>query len=144
MAADAGAGRGHAVLPHTADAAIEAWAPTAAGCYEEAVAAFVDLFAEIRPGHAGKVVAVFDVGPGTPEVLLVLLLEEVFVDAEVRGRVPIITRVEVRGDRLSGTFTLVPASQFDVVGSVPKGISFHDLEFGAAGGGWRCRATIDV
>ncbi len=143
VAADLCGARGHAVRPHTADAVIEAWGPTSAACYEEAVAAFVDLFADVTDSPTGGL-ASFDVGPGRPDDLLVLLLEEVLLDADARGHVPTVTRVEVRGDHLVGTFTLVATEDVQVVGSVPKGVSYHDLQFGPDDAGWRCRATVDV
>lgn len=143
MTADPGSARGHAVRPHTADVVIEAWGPTAAACYEEAVTAFVEIFADTRGSPSGEVAA-FDVGPGRPEDLLVLLLEEVLLDAEARGHVATATRVDVRGNHLVGTFTFVPAEELDIVGSIPKGVAYHELEFGRADGVWRCRATVDV
>src|SRR5665647_2994489 len=45
--------KGHASRPHTADVCIEAWAPTAEECYEEAVAAFVDIFADVTGASGG-------------------------------------------------------------------------------------------
>lgn len=122
---------------------IEAWAPTAAACYEEAVAAFVDIFVDKSRSPTGEPVA-FDLGPGRPEDLLVLLLEEVLFNAETRGRVPASTRVEIQGDRLMGAFTLVPVETPDVIGSIPKGVSYNGLVFGPADGRWCCRATVDV
>jgi SHS2 domain-containing protein len=135
--------RGHAVRAHTADAVIEAWGPTAAACYEEAAAAFVAVFADTDACPAGSAEA-FDVGPGRPQDLLVLLLEEVLFDADARGHIPTVTELEVRGDHLVGTFTTVPIEEIDVTGAVPKGVSYSDLEFGRTDGGWRCRATVDV
>jgi SHS2 domain-containing protein len=137
------ADRGHAVRSHTADAVIEAWGPTAGACYEEAVAAFVDIFAETDASPAGSAEA-FDVGPGQPGELLVLLLEEVLFDADARGHVPILTEVEVRDDRLVGTFTTVSIEELDIIGAIPKGVSYSDLEFGPTETGWHCRATVDV
>lgn len=136
-------GRGHASRPHTADVVIEAWGPTAAACYEEAVAGFVGLFVDTSH-HATTETAQFDLGPAHPEDLLVLLLEEVILIAETRGYVATATHVEVHGDRLVGTFTLARPRPGDLLGSIPKGVSYNDLEFGAAGGGWRCRAIVDV
>jgi SHS2 domain-containing protein len=135
--------RGHAVRAHTADAVIEAWAPTAAACYEEAAAAFVDIFADTASTPAGSAEA-FDVGPGRPDDLLVLLLEEVLFAAEARGHVPIVTEVDVRGDHLVGTFTSVPIEEVDIIGAIPKGVSYSELEFGATESGWQCRAMVDV
>jgi SHS2 domain-containing protein len=134
--------RGHAVRAHTADAVIEAWGPTAAACYEEAAAAFVEVFATTDTVEGP--VERFDVGPGRPEDLLVLLLEEVLFDADARGHVPIATEIEVRGDHLVGRFTTVPIEDLDIIGSIPKGVSYSELEFGTSGGGWQCRATVDV
>jgi len=137
------ADRGHAVRAHTADVVIEAWGPTAAACYEEAAAAFVDIFADTDASPAGAAEA-FEVGPGQPEDLLVLLLEEVLFDADARGHVPTVTQVEVRGDRLLGTFTTVPIEELDITGAIPKGVSYSDLEFRPTGSAWHCRATVDV
>jgi SHS2 domain-containing protein len=132
------------VGPHTADAVIEAWGPTAGACLEEAVAAFVGIFADFRGADAGEERA-FQVGPGSPEVLVVLLLEEVLVDVEVRGVVACAARVEIEEDgRLAGTLTTVPVDGVEVVGPLPKGVSYHGLTFGPEDGTWRCRATVDV
>lgn len=127
---------------HTADTVIEAWGPTRAACYEEAVAAFVDVFAATDAVEGSD--EPFRVGPGRPEDLLVLLLEEVLFDADARGRVPIATEIEVRGDCLLGRFIVVPVDDVDIVGPIPKGVSYSDLEFGPSPTGWRCRATVDV
>lgn len=135
--------RGHAVRAHTADAIIEAWGPTAAACYEEAVAAFVALFAAAHDGSPAVAVGL-DLGPGTPEELLVLLLEEVLLDADALGRVPTGCRLEVAGDHLRGELAVVPAEGVEPVGPVPKGVAWHGLAFGREGDGWRCRATVDV
>ncbi len=143
---------------------IEAWAPSAAACLEEAVTAFVDVFAEARPVVTGapsaegeparagppagavpaQTAVPFDVGPGGLPDLLVLLLEEVLYLVEVVGRVPIAADVAVHGDRLTGRFATVPAGSLVATGAVPKGVSYGDLEIGPVGEGWRCRATVDV
>ncbi len=137
------ADRGHAVRDHTADAVIEAWGPTAASCYEEAAVAFVELFADVE-GATGERTQQVTVGPGRPEELLVLLVEELVVALDTSGRVPVAVEVEVRGDRLDGRITTVPASQVEQVGPAPKGVSWSGLEMGPVDGGWWARATIDV
>lgn len=135
--------RGHAVLAHTADAVIEAWGPTAAACYEEAAAAFVEVFADVSSAAEGSAEP-FDVGPGRPDELLVLFLEEILFAAEARGHVPVATEVEVRGDHLVGWCSALPIEELDITGSIPKGVSYSDLEFRRGDLGWHCRATIDV
>jgi len=136
--------RGHASRPHTADVSIEAWAPTAEECYEEAVAAFVDIFADVTDASAGMPRR-FHVGPGSPELLLILLLDEVLLGVDVEGLVPRAVHVERPGrDGLDGVFALVPVDEVKVVGSVAKGVSHEGLLFDARDGGWRCQATVDV
>src|SRR5512144_769912 len=44
------ASAGYALLPHTADVIVAAWAPTATGCIEQAVRGLVAVFAEV-PNH---------------------------------------------------------------------------------------------
>jgi SHS2 domain-containing protein len=140
---DPTSGRGHAIRPHTADVIIEAWGPTAEACYEESAAAFIDIFADTDESPAGEA-APFDIGPGRPEDLLVLLLEELLLDAEAKGHIATVTRVELRDDHLVGTFTLVPVEDLDIIGSIPKGVAYHELKFSLNGDVWHCRAMVDV
>ena len=141
--------RGHRVLPHTADAVIEAWGPTAADCYAEAVAAFVEVFATVHPDQArteGTTHQSFVVGAGDPPRLLILLLEEVLGHLDAEGLVPVAVEVTTRDlGRLSGTFTMVPIDRVELVGSTPKGVSYNQLELAPrADGSWRCHAVVDV
>jgi SHS2 domain-containing protein len=39
---------------------------------------------------------------------------------------------------------VVAADHVELVGPVPKGVSYHGLEIGENGKGWRCRAIVDV
>ena len=134
---------GHTRLAHTVDAVIEAWAPTAAQCYEEAAAALVEVFADTSAAAEGSLES-FDVGPGRPEELLAMLLEEIVFDANERGHVPIVTEVDVSGDCLVGKFASLPIENVDIRGPIPETISSSDLEFRRSDNGWRCRATIDA
>lgn len=136
--------RGHRTRPHTADVRIEAWGPTAAACYEEAVAALVAVFADVSGAPAG-IPHRFAVGPGSPERLLVALLDEVLTALDADGLVPRAAHVEQRGDTLAGELVQVPVGAVRVTGSAAKGVSFEGLLFGPDGRGrWRCRATVDV
>lgn len=136
--------RGHITLPHTADVRIEAWAPSAEQCYEEVVGAFVGIFADVGGAPPGEAQP-FEVGPGSPERLVVLLLDEVLAGLDADGLVPRAVRIERRGATLAGSFAQVPVDTVRVVGSVPKGVSYEGLRFGRDDDGrWRCRATIDV
>ncbi len=137
------ADRGHTTRPHTADVIIRAWGPSAEACYEEAVAAFVAVFADVAGAGAGEVRRA-DVGPGGHADRLVLLLEEVLAAVEVDNLVPVAAHVELRGDGLAVTFTVVPLEAVELNGAVPKGVSYSGLRFEEAGGAWRCEATVDV
>lgn len=138
------AARGHVVGPHTADVVIEAWGPTPEVCLEEAVAAFVEIFADVNASDGGEQLP-FRVGPGSTGELVVLLLEEVLANVEILGVVPHSARIErVDGDCLEGAFATVPVEKVEVAGPIPKGVSYHRLTFGPEGGEWRCRATVDV
>lgn len=151
MAGAEDAGRGHAVRAHTADVRIEAWAPTAGACYEELVAAFVELFAGVD-GTRGAADAAgerrtFDVGSGSPAGLAVLLLEDVLGLVDVEGLVPAETEVErCDGGRLTGVFRLVPIDAVELTGAVAKGISYEGLVFEPVGrdGPWHAEAIVDV
>jgi len=136
--------KGHAIAPRTADVCIQAWAPTAQECNEEAVAAFVDIVADATGASTGQP-RPFHVGPGSPELLLILLLEEVLLAVDVEGLVPRAVHIEPPGsDGLDGVFTLVPVDEVHVVGSVAKGVSYEGLLFGTRDGRWKCQATVDV
>ena len=67
------------------------------------------------------------------------------MNLEVLGVVPRVSHVELLDDnRLTGTFTTVPVEYVEVVGSIPKGVTYHGLVFEGQDGGWRCQATVDV
>src|SRR5579875_957440 len=135
--------RGHAVLSHTADVMIEAWGPDPGACYEEAVAAFVEIFADVSPAVAVESRPV-QVGPAGPDELLVLLLEEILGQLDGEGLVPVSSRLQHRQELLVGTWQLAPVEAVSGVGPVPKGISYNLLSFRSEGAGWRCRAIVDV
>jgi SHS2 domain-containing protein len=135
--------RGHRVLPHTADAIVEAWGPTKAACLEEAVRGLVDLFATARgPGPEGDWPVA--IGPAPDDELLVSLLDEVLTAVDVTGAVPVAASLEADGDGVRGVLKTVPADAVEVHGAVPKAIAWSGLEFGRRDGGWRCRFTVDV
>lgn len=135
--------RGHALRPHTADVRIEAWAPTEEGCFEEAVSALVAVFADVSGAPPGRARPV-RVGPGTPERLVVLLLDEVLASVDADGLVARAARLARRGDELVGELDMVPLDAVEATGSGAKGVSYQGLSFGPDGDGWRCRATVDV
>lgn len=136
---------GHRELDHTADTAFEAWGPSRAACFGEAVRAFVDSFADttgVAPSDRRRIA----LDPASDDGdLLVDLLDEVIYVVDVRGAVPVGGRIEDREDGgLSGYLDLADADRVRPSGAVPKAITYHGLEVVSAADGWRCRVTIDV
>jgi SHS2 domain-containing protein len=140
-----GSGRsGHRLLPHTADLVVEAWAPTRAGCLEEAARGLVDSFARVPKGVTGRRVPVA-FSQDSDEATLVAVLEEVIFALDATGSVPVEVELRERETRgVAGSFGVVPVDTLESHGPAPKGVSLSDLSFEPDAGGWRCRATIDV
>lgn len=130
----------HRILPHTADVALEAWAPDQESCVAEAVRALVETFADAATAIPRQTEAVrFDEADG--EELLVRVLEEVIYQEEVHGWVPVDVSVRDREAR----FAVVPVTEVSAAGSVPKAISRHELRFGRAEDGlWHCHVIVDI
>lgn len=142
-----GAPSGHRTLPHTADVAIEAWAPSKDECVGQAVQALVKSFAE-PPETVPTGSVAFAVDPVTDEDLLVTVLDEVIYQIEVHGRVPVDTSIDERTGITEGRadirFATVPMEDVQATGSMPKAVSLHGLRFTRTGGLWHCHVTIDV
>ncbi len=141
---EAGRPSGHRFLAHTADTAFEAWGPTRATCYAEAVRALVASFAEVS--HAELVDRrLVDLGLATDEDLLVDLLEEVIYLLDTRGLVPVGVRLcDSEDGGLRGQLELANVTSVQPSGAVPKAVTYHALQVEGSAAGWRCRVTVDV
>lgn len=136
--------RGHRLLAHTADSAIEAWGPDRVTCLTEAMAALVEVFAESPDPAATRLLPVSVEADSDPDVL-VLLLEEVIYIVDVVGVVPVRFHLaETENGGVAGDMEVVDAGEVALVGPVPKGVSYHGLEIGRGDEGWRCRVVVDV
>jgi SHS2 domain-containing protein len=151
---------GHRIVSHTADLALEAWAPSREDCLTEAVRALVDSVAEPTETAAAEGDVTFAVAPGTPdEDLLVAVLDEAIYQMEVHERLPVDVSLHPEAARtadraapgapapdaaLEVRFATVPARSARVVGAMPKAVSLHELRFAATGGIWSCHVTVDV
>jgi SHS2 domain-containing protein len=138
---------GHRILPHTADLALEAWAPAKGECIAEAVRALVASFAGVRAAMPRESVTL-TVDEATDEDLLVRVLNDVIYQFEVHGRLPVdISIDQPAGDtqgRAEVRFAAAPAGEADLVGAIPKAVSLHELRFAPTGGLWRCHVTVDT
>jgi SHS2 domain-containing protein len=136
--------QGHRIGPHTADAVIEAWGPDRLSCLTEAMLGLVQLFAEPADTATTRTVPVSaEAGPATD--LLVSLLEEVIYVTDVLAVVPVRFHLaETEDGGVAGDIEVVEAKQAELVGPIPKAVSYHGLEMAEHDGTWRCRAVVDV
>jgi SHS2 domain-containing protein len=138
---------GHRVLPHTADLALEAWAPAKHECIAEAARALVESFADVRAAMPTESVTL--VAEEAADVdLLVRVLDEVIYQLDAHSRLPVdISISQPAGGAQSRTevrFATAPGGQADLTGAIPKAVSLHELRFAPWGGLWRCHVIVDT
>jgi SHS2 domain-containing protein len=134
---------GHRTLPHTADLALEAWAPTRTGCIAEAVQALVESFADVRAAIPDQAVTRC-YQEATGQDLLVGVLNDVIYQAEVHSRVPVDVSVTDPAGTVDVRFAAAPLDQVEVTGPLPKAVTLHELSFARVDGQWRCHVTVDI
>lgn len=159
-------GRGHAVVPHTADAGIRATAADLPSLFEEAAAALAGLAAEVRAGSEPTIWEDVTLGAGDVVALAYAWLNELVTLGEVHHGVAAVTRVEraegpvaaTRGEppggpvigpaadawRLSGRVGIVPYGD----GARPirsvKSATYHGLAVERRGQAWTMLAYLDI
>lgn len=138
--------RGSRELPHTADVRFEAWAATREECVAEAITALVHTF--VDPSTLGSAEPrTYTVSAATDTELLLEALDEVIFDLDVADRVPISATVRPDPNDATGLEIRCECGNIrgaELTGSVPKAVSWHELEIGTDGRGWRCRVTVDI
>ena len=135
---------GHCLLADTADCIIEAWGPDRSSCLVQALLGLVESFAEVSDVPATRLVP-FAVAPEGPEDTLISLFEDVIYALDVFSVVPVRFHLaETEDGGIAGDMEVVPADEVEVVGPVPKAVSYHELSMAPVEGGWRCRVLIDV
>lgn len=152
------AGRGHELLPHTADAGLRARALDLPSLFEEAAAALGELAADVDPGAPADEIPV-ELTAGDLAGLAFAWLNELIGLADARAAAVAGARVEAVVDRpcsapvepgeravgLRATVALVPCDR----GARPrldvKSATYHRLAVERApGGGWTLTAYLDV
>ena len=134
---------GHRSLPHTADAQVEAWAPSREECLGEAVLGSVELFVDITDARPTGTHAL-RLPTGSDDEQLVHLLEEMVFLLDTTGRVPVRVAVVATRDGVEVRLDTVEVAALPQTGAVPKAVSLHDLRFGRTAAGWSCLVTWDV
>lgn len=123
---------------------LEAWGPDRAGCTTEALLGLVETFAGAQDPVTTRVLPLEASATGAEDAL-VSLLEEVIYVVDALGVVPVrFHLVQAEDGGLTGDMEVVPASQVDLVGPVPKAVSYHGLEIAPVATGWRCRVLVDL
>jgi SHS2 domain-containing protein len=135
---------GHRTLPHTADVRLEAWAPSVAGCVEQAVAGLVSTFADLPASARPTGVVRAEVTGESPGDLLVAVLDEVIYRLDTENVLPVRSDVQLNETGSLVVFEVVDAASATLIGAVPKATSLHRLVFEHVGDGWRCEVTVDI
>ncbi|MEU9211524.1 archease [Streptomyces sp. NPDC048415] len=134
---------GHRLVPHTAAVRIEAWGTSRECCLVEAVLALVGSFADVsavRPTSVQRM----RVPEGSDDDLLASLLEEVVFRLERDGQVPVDVEADTADGGLDVRLAVVGLADVEIIGAVPKAVSWNELHVGPDPYGWSCRATVDV
>jgi SHS2 domain-containing protein len=134
---------GHRSVPHTADARIEAWAPTREACVAEAVGALVDGFADLSAAPPAGTVE-FRIGPAADPDLLVSVLDRVIYLMDTEGQLPAAAEVRPADGGLDVRLRMAEPDRGATFGAVPKAVSLHELRFDGGAAGWSCAVTLDV
>jgi SHS2 domain-containing protein len=134
---------GHRAVPHTADVRIEAWGVSRERCLVEAALGMVECFADVsavRPTAVERV----RLAEEQDDDLLTALLDEVVFRLEVDGQVTVDLEADTVDDGLEVRLALAGLADVEIIGSVPKGISWHGMRIGPGPYGWSCAVTVDV
>jgi SHS2 domain-containing protein len=134
---------GHRTVPHTADARIEAWAPTRERCIVEAVRGAVESFADTSACTETSMRECHISGE-RDEDLLVAVLDEVVYRLDTAGEIPVGLDVDPADSGVQVRFVMADVECVRPVGAVPKAVSLHELRLARGGAGWTCSVTLDV
>jgi SHS2 domain-containing protein len=135
--------RGHTVVEHTADSAIEAWAEELAGLFEECAAAMFELMYRPNTPSPAPDIAVEAMGD-TTEDLLVAWLSELLYVAEVDDLALCGFVVDAMAPgRVEGRAAGLPAAAMSPSGPPIKAVTYHGLDI-THDGSWRARVIFDV
>jgi SHS2 domain-containing protein len=134
--------RGHRSLEHTADLAVELWAPDEPTLLVEGARALVELLTEGAAIHANAERAVELVALDA-EDRLVRWLGEVLYLATVEGFLVDDAALELAGTGLRGTVRGQPDAA-DRLRTEIKAVTYHDLRLERGTAGVRARVVFDV
>jgi SHS2 domain-containing protein len=137
--------RGFRQIDHTADLALEIWAPAEVDLLVEAARAVVDVLTESADlGAKPPVTVPVSVAGIDREDRLVRWLNEILVLAVHEGFLLLDAAIELEGEEgLSARVRARPGAR-ELVSTELKAVTYHDLRLERDGRGWRARVVIDV
>jgi SHS2 domain-containing protein len=136
--------RGHRTVPHTADLRIEAWAESRDECLAEALRGLITSFANVSDVQPARI-AELPVTAASDTDLLASAADEIIYVLDAEGGIPVSIRVGPAADGIVLILALARADEFEIIGAVPKAVSFHGLHCAPdAAGRWSASMTIDV
>jgi SHS2 domain-containing protein len=138
------AAQGYRTVPHTADLRIEAWAESRDECVAEALRGLIASFADISDVQPARVLERL-MTAGSDADLLASAADEVIYILDVEGEIPVSIQVRPAGGGIVVVLALARAKCVEIIGAVPKAVSFHGLRCEPdATGRWSASMTIDV
>jgi SHS2 domain-containing protein len=126
-------------VEHVGEVEVELEAPSEAGVFEAALAAFAELAAADGAGEPAQ--HDFELEASDRALLLVDWLNELVYLAEVERFIPErVVSLKLADGRLRATV----AGRRDQPRHLVKGVALSNLELAEEGGGWRGRVVLDV
>lgn len=111
---------------------------------DEALQALVEEFAEAQEEPTSRLLPLAAT-EGAGQDALVQLFEQVIYAVDVFSIIPVRFHLaDTEDGGVAGDMEVIPASRAEIVGPVPKGVSYHDLSLIHDDGTWRCHVLIDV
>ena len=138
------ASTGHAQIDHTADLALEIWAPTEPELLAEAARAVVSIMTGGAREIGGDELREIELDPVDPEDRLVQWVNEIIYLAVTEGFVVAGSEIDLQASpRLCATVRGRSGAADQLAGEL-KSATYHDLALEQRDGAWWARLVIDV
>lgn len=135
---------GHRLLRRAADCVIESWGADRASCCAEALAALVEVFADVPDTPSAQCVPLATDSHAGADALLGLL-EEVLDTVGALSVVPVRFHLaDTEDGGIAGDMEVVAVEEVSIRRAPPRAISHHELSLAPDGGEWRCHVLIEL
>jgi SHS2 domain-containing protein len=137
--------KGYRLLDHTADFGLEIYGPDMAGLFSQAALSLFDVLLEHRPGSGGTARMVEIEGQDRADLMVNWLRELLYLfngEAQVLAQVAVQTISETH---VRARITLNPyCARRHRIRNEIKAVTYHQIDVGPAGDGWRARVIFDI